>query len=189
MTTQIHDPGGKIFIPLPLWVKGAAVFGGANQEYRYELIRIWDESLPIVLFVMMNPSVANISADDLTVAKCRRYAEDWGFGTLLVGNTFAYRATDQRALLSVSDPIGPQNDRHLVAMAEIARLIVFAYGQPHKSLRARGLAVARRLSKNGTRPLHALELSQDGTPKHPLYLKGSLKPTLWSPRYADQKVA
>jgi hypothetical protein len=189
MITQIHDPGGKTLMPLPFWVKGGAVFGGPNHEYRYELIRVWGEMLPVVLFVMMNPSTGLDTADDPTVYRCRCYAEDWGFGTLLVGNTFAYRATNQKALLSVADPIGPQNDRHLAAMAEIASLIVFAYGQPHKSLRARGLAVARRLSRNGKRPVHVLELSQDGTPKHPLYLKGSLKPQLWRPRYADEKVA
>jgi len=189
MTKQTHDPGGKTLIQLPLWVKGSAVFGGANQEYRYELIRVWDKMLPIVLFVMMNPSTADPTADDPTVAKCRRYAEDWGFGTLLVGNTFAYRATDQKALLSVADPIGPRNDHHLAAMAEMASLIVFAYGQPHKSLRARGLQVARRLSKNGKRLVHVLELSQDGTPKHPLYLKGTLKPQPWSPSYEAKEAA
>jgi hypothetical protein len=27
--------------------------------------------------------------------------------------------------------------------------------------------------------LHALKLCNDGTPSHPLYLKGDLKPTLW----------
>ena len=55
-------------------------------------------------------------------------------------------------------------------------MIVFAYGQPHRSLRYRGLEVARLLSRQGARTLHALRLAQDGTPCHPLYLLSSLKP-------------
>ena len=29
------------------------------------------------------------------------------------------------------------------------------------------------------RKLHALKLNKDGTPAHPLYLRGDLKPTPW----------
>lgn len=180
MTTQTHDPGGKSFLSLPVWVKGEAVFGGGRKQYRYQLSRAWDASLPTVLVIMMNPSTADPLYDDPTVAKCRRYAEDWGYGALFVGNTFAYRATDQAQLMNVPDPVGPENDQHLLAMAERADLIVLAYGKPHKKLQARGGEVARLLSRNG-RQLHVLELSQDGTPKHPLYLKGSLKPVPWKP--------
>ena len=185
-STDAHNPGGKVLLPLPIWVRGAAVFGGANQEYRYELSRTWDDALSTLLFVMMNPSTASPAFDDPTVAKCRRYAEDWGFGTLLVGNTCAYRATSQKRLTEIADPVGPDNDAHLLSMAERAAMIVFAYGQPHKSLRYRGLQVARLLSRQGARPLHALRLALDGTPCHPLYLPRSLKPVQWTPFEAMQ---
>lgn len=180
MISTRHDAGGRTLLPLPIWVRGSAVFGGINDEYRYRLVREWDTSLPAVMFVMMNPSTADPVYDDPTVAKCRRYAEDWGYGSLLVGNTFAYRATDQKRLLAASDPIGPDNDTHLQDMANRASLLVFAYGKPHRSLRARGPAVARLLSQNSARTLHVLQLCADGTPSHPLYLRGSLKPSLWA---------
>lgn len=183
-STAAHNPGGKVLLPLPIWVRGAAVFGGVNQEYRYELSRTWDDALPTLLFVMMNPSTASPAFDDPTVAKCRRYAEDWGFGTLLVGNTYAYRATSQKRLTEVADPVGPDNDAHLLSMAARAPTIVFAYGQPHKALRYRGIEVASLLSRQGTRQLHALRLAKDGTtPCHPLYLPGSLKPVQWTPSF------
>jgi hypothetical protein len=38
-------------------------------------------------------------------------------GWLLVCNTFAHQVTDQRRLLEVTDPGGPDNDQHLVEMA------------------------------------------------------------------------
>ncbi|RRA50467.1 DUF1643 domain-containing protein [Acidipila sp. EB88] len=177
MGVSEHSAGGKVMLRLPAHVKGSAVFGGDRKEYRYRLERCWDESLPAVLFVMMNPSTAEPQFDDPTVAKCRRYAVAWGFGTLLVGNTFAYRATDQRRLMEVEDPIGPENDRHLLKMASQASLTVFAYGKPHKLLQQRGKEVARKLSRRCLP--HVLQLCSDGTPGHPLYLRGDLQPQMW----------
>jgi hypothetical protein len=177
-----HNVGGKISLSLPIGICSKAIFGGQNDEYRYTLERVWDASLPIVMFLMMNPSTADPTVDDPTVAKCRRYAKNWGYGTLLVGNTFAYRATDQKRLMDVTDPVGPENDRHLLAMAERSSMIVFAYGKPHRSLQYRGPAVARMLSNDGRRPLHILKPCNDGTPSHPLYLRGDLTPSLWSQR-------
>lgn len=176
---MMHDVGGKVSLPLPIWVRSEAIFGGESQEYRYQLIRKWNDTLPAILWVMMNPSTAREDVDDPTVAKCRRYSELWGYGTMLIGNVFAYRATDQKRLMQIPDPIGPDNDAHLCAMARRAQLIVFAYGKPHKSLRSRGPQVARMLSVDGTRQLHALQLCADGTPSHPLYLKGNLQPIPW----------
>lgn len=173
-----HDVGSKVYIPLPIWVRAEAVFGGEHDEYRYRLSRTWDDRLPTVLFLMMNPSVADILVDDMTVLLCRRYAENWGYGRLYVGNTFAYRCTQSARLLEVEDPIGPDNDRHLLEMAKEASLIVMAYGQPHPSLRWRGIAVAGMLRAEGHQ-LHVLRLSKDGTPRHPLRQGLDLKPTLW----------
>ena len=183
MTTQIqaHDPGGKIKIALPLWIHGAAVFGGPAEMYRFELSRVWNAQLPVLLMIGMNPSVASPYFDDPTAFKGRRYAEDWGFGTLLIGNVFAYRATDQKRLLKISDPVGPENDAHLLAMADRADLILFAYGSPHLSLRYRGPQVARMLADKHTKKMHVLALSKDGVPKHPRYLKGTLTPVPWCP--------
>lgn len=175
-----HDPGGKVRLVLPEGTIGSAIFGGARHEYRYQLARTWNPALPAAMFVMMNPSTADPLADDPSVAKCGRYARAWGFGTLLVGNTFAYRATDKKRLLEVADPVGPENDKHLIAMAKRASLVVFAYGQPgHFSLSSRGLDVARLLVRRARIAPHVLRLAKDGTPWHPLYLRESLQPTPW----------
>lgn len=174
-----HNPGGKVMISLPVWVRGDAVFGGPNSMYRYELSRVWDDKRPVLMLVMMNPSVADPNMDDPSVAKARRYAENWGFGSLLVGNVFAYRATDQKRLLSIADPVGPENNAHLLAMATRASMILFAYGKPNKRLLYRGPQVARLLAEKYLKKFHVLALSKDGIPKHPLYLKGSLQPTRW----------
>lgn len=170
-----HTVGAKTMLTVPIWVRSQALFAGANSEYRYKLERLWDEQKPTVFWLMMNPSAATEQEDDRTVARCRVFAESWGAGRILVGNTFAYRCTDQKRLLEVADPVGPENDKHLLAMAAQADTIVCAYGKPHPSLRWRGTQVLQMLRDHGY-ALHCLARSMDGTPKHPLYLKADLRP-------------
>lgn len=112
----------------------------------------------------------------ITVAKCQRYARAWGYGGIFVGNTFAYRCTDQRRLLEVQDPVGPGNDDALLDMARCSEKVILAYGSPHHtSLRTRGTDVALMLAEAGIR-LYAMRISKSGRPEHPLYLPGSLTP-------------
>lgn len=175
-----HDPGGKVAIRLATGVAGEAVFGGPNDCYRYRLSRIWAPGR-VALVVMMNPSVADPRQDDPTVFKVTKMARRWldgTIGTLLVGNVFAYRATDQAQLAMVADPVGPDNDRHLMAMARAASLVVFAYGTPKVlRLRTRGPQVARVMVDAGIQP-HVLRLGASG-PWHPLYLPDATDPVPW----------
>src|SRR5271165_255883 len=177
---KAHDPGGKLKFALKEGITGTAKFGGKHHEYRYRLTRTWDGSKPYVLFILMNPSTADPDSDDPTIAKCCRFARAWGYGGIVVANTFAYRCTDQKRLTELADPIGPENDEHIIEMAKKAAIVVFAYGKPgRKSLRSRGPALAKLIvQKAGVKP-HILSLTKDGTPKHPLYLKETLKPVVW----------
>lgn len=166
------------YLPIQPGIEGTALFGGRRKQYRYRLSRLWEPTRPTILFVMMNPSVADRQQDDRTIRRCIAFAKAWNYGQLLVGNVFAYRCTDQKRLLETEDPIGKDNDAHLLAMAASAEKIICAYGKPHPTLRTRGLAVADLYRANG-HTLHTLRLSQDGTPVHPLYLPGDLEPLMW----------
>ena len=173
-----HDPGGKVRQKLASDVATTALFGGPNNEFRYRLSRRWGSGAHI-LFIMMNPSTADLEVDDPTVAKCGRLARRWGYAGLTVGNTFAYRATVQSRLAEVPDPVGPDNDRHLAEMAQDAAMTIFAYGTPkHPALRARGPEVVRLIRAAGGQS-HVLKLSKQGIPYHPLYLSEGLVPFLW----------
>lgn len=128
---------------------------------------------------MLNPSTADESADDPTVAKCQRYARAWGYGRLLVGNVFSLRSTDPAHLYSHPDPVGPENDVALDAMAGQAKIIVCAWGN-HAALGERGRAVEERLRTAG-HTLHVLRINLTGAPAHPLYLPQALVPKRWVP--------
>lgn len=70
----------------------------------------------------------------------------------------------------VRRPIGGSNDATLRELAAEAGLVVAAWGR-HGSHLGRGHAVKAMIPN-----LHALAVNQDGSPSHPLYLKGDLMP-------------
>lgn len=170
----IHDPGGR---SKPHWPEDSKVRARFSpcKRYRYTLEEIWNPNLPPIMWLLMNPSVATIDHGDPTLIRTGRFARDWGYGGQLVGNVHAYRATDKQRLLEIDDPAGPGNDKALAAMAKRAAIVVLAYGQPPRPLRARSETVVTMLRSTGAK-LHHLRLAKDGSPVHPLYLPATLKP-------------
>ena len=172
-SVQNHEAGGKVRTAWPADSAVSAVFSEC-QKYRYQLREIWDASKPLVLWLLMNPSVACTDHSDPTLRKTGTFARAWGYGGKLVGNVHAYRATDKSRLLEVDDPVGPNNNRMILQMAADAKTVVLAYGQPPSDLRARGAEVVALLRHHSG--LCHLRLAQDGTPVHPLYLPSTLSP-------------
>ncbi|KAK0039504.1 DUF1643 domain-containing protein [Biomphalaria pfeifferi] len=168
-----HDPGGKRKPPWPTNSTVQAHFSDCGL-YRYSLSEIWDPARPLVMFLLMNPSVAGIQHADPTLIKTGKYARAWGYGGQLIGNVHAYRATDSSHLVDAADPVGPLNDQALLEMAGRASAVILAYGLPPKPLRARAAHVLEMLRR--VAPLKYLQLTKDGTPSHPLYLRDVLRP-------------
>lgn len=54
--------------------------------YRYFLARVWDAQLPVLAFIMLNPSTADGETDDSTVKRCVSYAKQWGYGGIEIYN-------------------------------------------------------------------------------------------------------
>lgn len=139
--------------------------------YRYELTRRWS-SRSLVGWVMLNPSTADADVDDRTVRRCIGFAKGWGFGGIIIRNLFALRATDPSELDRHADPIGPENDAYLSRCAD-EEMTVVAWGARGGD---RGRAVLDLLEGQGVRP-YQLAVTDDGQPRHPLYLRAGLVPT------------
>lgn len=149
--------------------RGAVI--SVDDNYRYRLWRTWDDEKPTVAFIMLNPSTADATTDDPTIRRCIGYAEDWGYGRLVVGNLFALRSTDPEQLDEHSAPVGPDNDEHLLAIRDEAERIIVAWGV-RGSLRDRGCRVVDLLDTD----LYALDTTQEGHPTHPLYQPADIDP-------------
>lgn len=154
--------------------KSSALFS-PYRVYRYRLSRAWGDAPPLV-FLMLNPSTANETDNDPTVERCERRARAGGYGGLEVVNIFALRSTDPRALYSHPDPIGPENDQHILDACRLGT-VVCGWGQ-HGNLGQRGARIREMLERKGVQP-HVLRLNGDGSPTHPLYVPYRLVPTQW----------
>lgn len=148
-----------------------------DRVYRYVLRRRIGLSDKTCLFIHLNPSTADECKDDPTIRRDIGFARLWGYGMLVVCNAFSLRSTDPKELYRHPDPVGPDNDWHLLTEASQADFLVVGWGV-HGALHNRGAKVKAMLDKEAF-PLHHLGLTKDGHPKHPLYLRKDTTPELW----------
>ena len=148
-------------------MKKSAIISDCNK-YRYELHREWDKDKKKVLFIMLNPSTADADNNDLTTIRCINFAKKWGYGGIMIGNIYPFRAKRPKDLRKwVRDCKHSKrfqswiNYRHVMSMAERADLIVCAWGCNYKD------GTPEWVEELGD--LFYLELCKDDiTPKHPL---------------------
>lgn len=143
-------------------------------KYRYRLDRDVSPVFggPVYAFFGVNPSTADASIDDATVRKWRGFVTRWGGSRFIVGNVFAYRATDVRELAKTQAPIGPLNEPHLREICEEADILVPCWGDRGKlpkDLRQHLDYAMAYLGYMG-KPVKAFGLSKSGDPLHPLML-------------------
>lgn len=158
------------------WNRSSCIFSPC-RNWRYTLERWWGDEGAYANFLCLNPSTADEERNDPTVTRCCNYARAWGYDGCIVTNIFGLRSTDPHALLSASDPIGIDNDEHILDVALSAGIVIAAWGAWGKVL-DRGRSVAMHLSRVGI-PLHCLGVTKEGYPRHPLYLPASARPVLY----------
>ena len=150
-------------------MKKAAILSEDNL-YRYQLSRIWDESKPLILFIMLNPSTADADVDDPTIRRVIRFTTSWGYGGVYVANLYAFRSTDPKALKHTDDPVGKENVSYITHLIGMASKVIYAWGNNQKE--------PSWLSELVQTP-YCIDLSKNGIPKHPLYLKSELIPKMY----------
>jgi len=148
-------------------------FFSSDRVYRYSLLRSWKGGkATTVCFVGLNPSTADEKLDDPTIKRCMNYANDWGYGSIVMVNLFAYRATNPKELRTIHDPVGPANMNYVKNATNKCELTVCCWGTGGH-LHDQGRKVLMELKDP-----HYLKLTKDGFPCHPLYLKSTLTPKL-----------
>jgi hypothetical protein len=146
------------------------------KRYRWWLYRelVSAGKARLIIWVMMNPSTADHSKNDPTINKVMSYSKSWGFTDLLVLNIYAIRSTQQA---NIKGRVGSRNDWWLSTIFSYASRhnipVICAWGRNHKD---RGDEV-RELAKQSGIKLLCLEHATNREPKHPLYLRKTLRPT------------
>lgn len=143
-------------LPLPGFEQGlplieATAMGTAHfspcGRFRYRLTRPLGDASGrhgTVLFILLNPSVANAEKNDPTASRCVSFGRAWGFAELVIANLCAMVSTDASALADVVDPVGPSNDRYLLDAAMAANLVVCGWGDGGGSGAGGMIVTARR---------------------------------------------
>jgi hypothetical protein len=167
-----HNPGGKVKLALAAGVNGDAVF---SRDGRYRpIMRRWTgDEFPerYILFIGMNPSTADASANDPTCAREWQFALREGYSAMVKTNVGDYRATNPKDLMADGLAVSsPENLPAIRKIAQVAGQVVLCHGKlnPPLAVAAREIVAALREDKI---PLWCFGTNGDGSPKHPLYLR------------------
>lgn len=173
MSADLHNPGGKVRLALMPGVNGDASF---SHDGRYrQLMRRWlGDAFPdrYVLFIGMNPSTADATVNDPTCAREWSFTQREGFEAMVKANVGDYRATDPKMLLAPGvQASSPDNLPAIRHQAAGAARVILCHGKLNKALAPAGKALVEALKADGIN-LWCFGTNGDGSPKHPLYLRG-----------------
>ena len=103
-----------------------------DRTYRYILHHdcgdLFTQKRRRIVWIGLNPSTADELALDPTLEVVRRYSKKWQLSEIVMLNLFAFRATDPREMKKVADPVGPDNDKHLLAETQAAQRVIACWG-------------------------------------------------------------
>ncbi|MEM7756053.1 MAG: DUF1643 domain-containing protein [Planctomycetota bacterium] len=142
------------------------------EPYRLSLRRRWSHGNR-ACWILLNPSTAEArpnGENDPTIRRCIGFSKTLGFGSMILVNIFAARATFPADLKRMKHPVseggGPANDRAIRRAVRTADTVIAAWGN-HGTHLGRSDRVRQMLT--GT-DIFCLGVTNLGEPKHPLYL-------------------
>jgi len=154
-----------------------------DRRHRYSLVHRWNPLFGdrLILWIGLNPSTADEAKLDPTLTRIAAFSKRAGFDGFWMANLFALRTPYPAEMMADPDPVGPENDAWLLRAAGRCEKIVAAWGAGGK-FQARADAVARLFAG---RELWCLGTTQDGHPRHPLYVPGEQPFERWPPPKTD----
>ncbi len=162
-------------------VSDAGAHFNTDRSRRYLLWRLIEGAKgdKFVLFIGLNPSIADEVRLDPTVTRCFNYAKRWGFRCLLMGNLYSKISTDPKGVDFDRIDVDDQTNNYweLSQAMSLANQIIVCWGS-NASERIAGHFLRRTRQVSG-RSLYCLGVNKNGSPKHPLYLKADVEPVLF----------
>ncbi len=158
-----------------------------DRRHRYSLVHRWNPLFGdrLILWIGLNPSTADEAQLDPTLTRIAAFSKREGFDGFWMANLFALRTPYPKEMMAAPDPVGPENDTSLLAAADRCERIVAAWGVCGE-FQARADAVAQLFRG---RELWCLGTTQDGHPRHPLYVAAKQPLVRWTPRAATASPA
>lgn len=142
-----------------------------DGKNRYWLARIWDIEKPFIAFVGLNPSTANSDKDDPTIRRVISFAQKWGYCGVWMLNCFPF-VTAYPKEISIDYDQFEINERYIKEIGDNCTEIIFAWGNFSEPIQHARDARLMRMFPNAK----CLQKNKNGSPKHPLYVKGDVIP-------------
>jgi len=136
-----------------------------DKKERYSLKREWDKSKNKILYIMLNPSLADDKNDDPTIRRLVSFTKKYNYGGFLVGNIFT-TITPNPKEIDKSKGISDKNFEKLLKLINKVDQIVYAWGD--------NIEEPQLLKKLVLNP-KCFGKNLNGSPKHPLYLPSETK--------------
>lgn len=148
--------------------------------YRYRLTRYLGGFGPPMVFVMLNPSTADMQEDDPTWTRCIGFGRRFNRECVVAMNLYPFRTPYPEELRDAHrrgvDIIGPRGDQPL---DNLVGHVVCAWGPPKwPFIRDRIRDIVSLLKRRG-HTLYCLGTSKDGSPRHPLMLRNDAQLMPW----------
>ena len=136
-----------------------------DKKHRYELSRHWDLSKSDILFIMLNPSIANEDIDDPTIKRLISFTREFKYDGFFVANLYTY-ITPYSKTLDTSIGLTKLNLKTIKNLVNKVDEVIYAWGNSIKEPQE-----LKNLVKNPK----CFGKNLNGTPKHPLYLSSNSK--------------
>ena len=136
-----------------------------DGKERFSLSRIWDKRQPKLLYIMLNPSIADGKKDDPTIKRLIFFTKKFRYGGFYVANLFT-QITPYPKELNMDNLSKKNNFKIINDLIKKSDSIVYAWGNL--------VSEPRELLEIIDSPL-CFGKNLNGTPKHPLYLPSNSK--------------
>lgn len=150
--------------------------------YRWRFDRCWGAGRSLT-WVGLNPGTGDRDGTSRpTLRRMERVSREAGYSALSIVNLFGFRASAPRALRSVTDPVGCDNDVVIAATTSAGATdrTVACWGAASEAhWLGRSKHVAGRLIAT---PMFCLGVTKCGHPRHPLYVAADAALVPWSGR-------
>lgn len=140
-----------------------AIFSSCLR-YRHLL---WRKGYNPLVFVMLNPSIANAHENDHTLRSCLRIAKHNRFDGVVVANLHDLISTDAKVIKTHTNTTSILANHYIEEAAHIGSFVVCAWGNGGV-IRRRGEYVRHMLRGMGVQ-MKCFNITKLDQPEHPLY--------------------
>lgn len=152
-----------------------------DRRFRYVMGHIWNEDLPALCSCALNSSTGDKDQNDPTNTRVQTRALSMNLGGVVFVNAFPFASSSPKEMMKQANPFGDRElaDRIILEHAK-DNFLLCGWGN-HGSHMGRDKELIRLFIEAGIK-MHALEITGQGQPKHPLYVSYATQPFEWRPQ-------